>query len=113
MAQDAYCFQDMYFRIFADDTNVYYSSDNPKQLESIMNEEIKLSLNIVLETNYIFSGTVRKRYCDSSNYTTEKGKRIITGFTCSVARLLHNNRASYNAFTANNICVYIVRLPFY
>ena len=33
------------FRIFADDTNVFFTSSNPNEVECTMNEEIKLVLN--------------------------------------------------------------------
>jgi len=32
------------FRIFADDTNIFFTGNNPKEVEFTMNEEIKLVL---------------------------------------------------------------------
>ena len=53
------------FRIFADDTNMFFSSDNLYHLESIMNEELnlvfkycninKLSINFTKTTYMIIS----------------------------------------------------------
>ena len=36
------------FRIFADDTNMFYTSNNLRNLESVMNEEFKLVVKYVL-----------------------------------------------------------------
>ena len=35
-----YCSQKLSFRLFADDTNIFISSDNSKQLETIINQEL-------------------------------------------------------------------------
>ena len=36
------CSKKLSFRIFADDTNVFFTSDKIKDLETVMNEELKL-----------------------------------------------------------------------
>ena len=56
------CSSKLSFRIFADDTNMFYTSNNLRNLESVMNEELKLvvkycatnklSINLS-KTNYI------------------------------------------------------------
>ena len=42
-------------RSFADDTNLFYSSDNLKQLESVMNRELKQSYNYCALVNYLLT----------------------------------------------------------
>ena len=58
------------FKIFADDTNIFYSSNNPEELERVVNEELsnvlkycaanKLSINFK-KTNYMLITTSRKK----------------------------------------------------
>ena len=61
------CVDKLSVRSFADDTNLFYSSDNLKQLESVMNQELKqiynycalnkLSINTA-KTNYMLVSSV-------------------------------------------------------
>ena len=58
------------FKIFADDTNIFYSSNNPEELERVVNEKLsnvlkycaanKLSINFK-KTNYMLITTPRKK----------------------------------------------------
>ena len=58
------------FRIFADDTNIFYSSNNLEQLQTVINEELelvlkycaanKLSINFK-KTNFIITTTPKKK----------------------------------------------------
>ena len=62
------CVDKLSVRSFADDTNLFYSSDNLKQLESVMNQELKqiynycalnkLSINTA-KTNYMLVSSSR------------------------------------------------------
>ena len=62
------CSTKLSFRIFADDTNMFYTSNNLRNLESVMNEEFKLvvkycatnklSINLS-KTNYILVSSSR------------------------------------------------------
>ena len=62
------CSSKLSFRIFADDTNMFYTSNNLRNLESVMNEEFKLvvqycvtnklSINLS-KTNYILVSSSR------------------------------------------------------
>ena len=62
------CSNKLYFRIFADDTNMFYTSANLHHLESVMNEELKLvfdycttnklSVNLT-KTNYMVISSSR------------------------------------------------------
>lgn len=62
------CSSKLSFRIFADDTNMFYTSNNLRSLESVMNEEFKLvakycatnklSINFS-KTNYILVSSSR------------------------------------------------------
>ena len=66
------CSKKLSFRIFADDTNMFYTSDNLHQLEHVMNEELKLvfkyciinklSINLT-KTNYMIISSTRVRPC--------------------------------------------------
>ena len=42
------CSTKLFFRIFAGDTNMFYTSNNLRNLESVMNEEFKLVVKVVL-----------------------------------------------------------------
>ena len=65
-----YCSQKLSFRLFADDTNIFISSDNSKQLETIINQELfkvkawcdvnKLSINFS-KTNFMIIKSPQKR----------------------------------------------------
>ena len=58
------------FRIFADDTNIFYSSNNLEQLQTVINEELelilkycaanKLSINFK-KTNFMIIATPKKK----------------------------------------------------
>ena len=64
------CSTKLHFRIFADDTNIFFSSNNPKELENIINDEMenvlqycilnRLSINFK-KTNYMIVATPRKK----------------------------------------------------
>ena len=64
------CSQKLSFRLFADDTNIFISSDNSKQLETIINQELfkvkawcdvnKLSINFS-KTNFMIIKSPQKR----------------------------------------------------
>ena len=66
----SYCSQKLSFRLFADDTNIFISSDNSKQLETIINQELfkvkawcdvnKLSINFS-KTNFMIIKSPQKR----------------------------------------------------
>ena len=66
------CSKKLSFRIFADDTNIFFSSDNLYHLESIMNEELnlvfkycninKLSINFTKTTYMIISSARLRSY---------------------------------------------------
>ena len=66
--QSRNCVDKLSVRSFADDTNLFYSSDNLKQLESVMNQELKqiynycalnkLSINTA-KTNYMLVSSSR------------------------------------------------------
>ena len=42
------CSKKLSFRIFADDTNMFYTSDKLQHLETVMNEELKLVFTYIL-----------------------------------------------------------------
>ena len=59
------------FRIFADDTNIFFTGNNPKEVEFTMNEEIKLVLKYCAinkssvnfkKTNYMLITSSKKKY---------------------------------------------------
>jgi len=64
------CSKKLSFRVFADDTNMFYTSDNLHQLEYVVNEEFKLvfkyciinklSINLT-KTNYMIISSTRLR----------------------------------------------------
>lgn len=66
------CSKKLSFRIFADDTNVFYTSDKLQHLETVMNEELelvfkyciinKLSINLA-KTNYMLISSSRSNGC--------------------------------------------------
>ena len=58
------------FRIFADDTNIFFTCNNPKELEFTMNEELKLVLKYcainklsvnLKKTNYMLITSSKKK----------------------------------------------------
>ncbi len=64
------CSKKLSFRIFADDTNIFYSSTNIREVENVMNEELitnirrycainKLSINLK-KTNFMIISAKRK-----------------------------------------------------
>ena len=63
------CSSKLSFKIFADDTNMFYKSGNLQHLESVMNDELKLvfkycttnklSINLT-KTNYLVISSSRK-----------------------------------------------------
>jgi hypothetical protein len=63
------CSKKLSFRIFADDTNIFYSSTNIREVETVMNEELtniqhycatnKLSINLK-KTNFMIISAKRK-----------------------------------------------------
>lgn len=63
--------QKLSFRIFADDTNIFFTSSNPNEVEFPMNEEIKLVLKYCSinklsvnfkKTNYMLITSSKKKY---------------------------------------------------
>ena len=72
-----YCSKKLSFRIFADDTNMFFTSDNLLHLESIMNEELnsvfkycninKLSINFAKTTYVVISSTRLRSYIHIPN----------------------------------------------
>ena len=71
------CSKKLSFRIFADDTNMFFTSDNLLHLESIMNEELnsvykycninKLSINFAKTTYMVISSTRLRSYIHIPN----------------------------------------------
>ena len=63
------CSKKLLFRIFADDTNMFYTSDKLQHLEAVMNEELKLvfmycitnklSINFAKTTGYMVISSSR------------------------------------------------------
>ena len=51
------------FRIFADDTNMFYSSKDPEQLQSVINEELGKVLKFInfKNTNYMIITSPKKK----------------------------------------------------
>ena len=49
------CVDKLSVRSFADDTNLFYSSDNLKQLESVMNQELKQIYNYCALNKGVFT----------------------------------------------------------
>ena len=47
------CSSKLSFRIFADDTNMFYTSNNLHNLESVMDEEFKSVVSTVSLTDYL------------------------------------------------------------
>ena len=72
-----YCSKKLSFRIFADDTNMFFTSDNLLHLESIINEELnsvfkycninKLSINFAKTTYMVISSTRLRLYIHIPN----------------------------------------------
>ena len=89
------CSEKLSFRIFADDTNIFASSSNAAQLETLINQELKkvkewcdinrLSINFK-KTNYMIIKSAKKKMAnsfkvkmpnkDGSEYTLEKTNYI-------------------------------------
>ena len=89
------CSEKLSFRIFADDTNIFASSSNAAQLETLINQELKkvkewcdinrLSINFK-KTNYMIIKSAKKKMAnsfkvkmpnkDGSEYTLEKSNYI-------------------------------------
>ena len=87
----ANCSEMLSFRIFADDTNIFFSSSDPSHLETVLNQELlktkewcdinKLSINLK-KTNYMIIKSPRKKISDAftlslpnidgSGYTLER-----------------------------------------
>ena len=71
------CSEVLYFILFADDTNIFYSCKNSSDLLKIINEELlklsnwfhanRLSLNI-LKTNFILFGSRSQLCCDDNSH---------------------------------------------
>ena len=75
------------FRIFADDTNLFFASKNLKELESVMNNEIKLVLRScttnklsvnLKKTNYMLITSPRKQVHINNN-NNNNNKDLLTG----------------------------------
>ena len=72
-----YCSKNLSFRIFADDTNMFFTSDNLLHLESIMNEELnsvfkycninKIPINFAKTTYMVISSTRLRSYIHIPN----------------------------------------------
>lgn len=77
------------FRIFADDTNMFYSSKDAEQLQSVIDEELRkvlkycaanmLSINFK-KTNYMIITSLKKRTNISLQYRTKISDKIFGGF---------------------------------
>jgi hypothetical protein len=71
------CSKELSFRIFADDTNVFYSSNSIDNIEKVMNEELqnvlqycnvnRLSINIK-KTNFMVITSCRKKKRPHKNW---------------------------------------------
>lgn len=75
--------------IFADDKNMFYSSKDPEQLQSVIDEELRkvlkycaanmLSINFK-KTNYMIITSLKKRTNISLQYRTKISDKIFGGF---------------------------------
>ena len=66
------CSKKLSFRIFADDTNMFYTSDKLQHLETVMNEELKLVFKYILIKIYTgdhrFNTTHGQQACEKCRH---------------------------------------------